>query len=445
MPYVIRYMKERKIVGIDAHKLEKPEIAEMGGVGLIIGVTFGCFIIFIIGGIITVGVFDLRIMVFLSVILLAGCIGIIDDLKPLGAKVKPILTAVASLPILLYTWVIVGLGLSPPLKPAYDPGPYLPFLGKTRLTIIYPLLVPVAIAVTSNAVNMIDVFNGVMPLSTILMFIALLIVSLVLLTAGVPGAELGVLFSCIMIGALIAYYFYNRNPARVFAGDTGSLFVGAALGVVAVMGRVEIMAIIALLPAIMNAFYSLVSIGGLLERRQMKTRPTFLQDNGTIAASHDPGAPLTLTRLVLARGSLREQQITLSLAVLTLASSVLAILTIFLIPFDTGYFLIWPFTLILLIIPICLIMGIFVVLRTQDKLGIRLGGLVTIMVGVWTLGMMGFALLDFLISSFQSAFWPIAGIAFLFAWLGLWHFATRLFFRFELARAEPMKPKPLTT
>jgi hypothetical protein len=295
-------------------------------------------------------------------------------------------------------------------------------------------LIPLAIAIPANAVNMMDVFNGVMPITSILMFVALLIVSLFLMAAGVPGAELGVLLSAVMIGALIAYYAFNRYPAKVFAGDTGSLAVGAAIGAVAIMGRVEIMAIVALLPAIMNAFYSLVSIGGLLERRQMKARPTIFQEDGTLAASQDPNAPLTLTRLVLARGPMAEQRITLSLATLTLASSILAILTVFLIPFNGDYLLAWPFTLILIIVPICLILGVYLALRKKDSLGFRLAGLIAIMVGVWVLGMAGFALLDFLLVYIQSPFWSIAGILYLVAWLALWHFATRLYFRYEMGK-----------
>ncbi len=436
MPYVIKAMKRRSIVGIDVHKLDRPEVAEMGGVGILFGVTVACLVLFLGSGLIGLGIFDFRILVFLAVLLIAGVIGAIDDLKPLGPKVKPLLTTLACLPILFYTWTLILLGLIPPFLPAYIPYPFLPFLGTAQITIVYPLiLIPLAIAITSNAVNMTDVFNGVMPITTIIIFIALLIVSLFMMVIGIPEAGLGLLFSSVMIGTLFAYYYYNRNPAKVFAGDTGSLLVGAAIGAVAIMGRLEIVAIVALLPAIMNAFYSLVSIGGLLERRQMKTRPTVFQEDGTLAASSDPKAPITLTRLVVARGPLTEQLITLSLATLTLASSILAILTVFLIPYVPGVIISWPFSLILIIVSLCLIFGVYLVLRKKDHLGIRLAGLIAIMVGVWGLGMAGFALLDYLIFYYQSFWWPIVGILFVFGWLALWHFSTRLYFRIEMKKS----------
>jgi UDP-N-acetylglucosamine--dolichyl-phosphate N-acetylglucosaminephosphotransferase len=441
MPRIITFMRNRNIVGIDVHKLDKPEVAEMGGVGILVGVTGGCLFLFFGSGYLGLGFLDYRILVFLSVILLVGAIGIIDDLKTLGPRIKPILTAVACFPILISSWIIVALNL--PLPLAFNPRPKLPFLGRARLTYIYQLIIPFGIAVPANAVNMLDVFNGVMPLTTILMFVAMLTVSLILVTIGVPGAELGILLSLAMIGALLAYYYFNRYPARVFSGDTGSLFIGAALGALAIIGQLEIVAIVALLPAIMNAFYSLVSVGGLLERRQMKSRPTVFQEDGTLAATQDKDAPITLTRLVLARGPLDEKRIIQSLAILSLASSVLAVITNFLIPLDSMVYLIpWPITLYLIVIPFVLVLGIYIIFRNKNYIGSRLAGLIVIMTCVWGGGMIGFALLDFLIempvlpwmNPVMTILRPLIGIVFMFGWLMLWHFTTRLYFGFESRR-----------
>ncbi|MFX1564334.1 MAG: multidrug transporter, partial [Promethearchaeota archaeon] len=101
MPKIITFMHNRKIVGIDVHKIDKPEVAEMGGVGILIGVTGGCLFLFFGSAYLGLGFLDYRILIFLSVILIVGVIGIIDDLKTLGPKIKPILTAAACLPILI--------------------------------------------------------------------------------------------------------------------------------------------------------------------------------------------------------------------------------------------------------------------------------------------------------------------------------------------------------
>jgi UDP-N-acetylglucosamine--dolichyl-phosphate N-acetylglucosaminephosphotransferase len=449
MPSVIAFMHRHDIVGIDVHKLNKPEIAQMGGVGLILGITAGCFLLFFGSAFLGFGFLDYRILVFLAVVLLAGLVGAVDDFRTLGPKIKPLLTALACLPILVSSWIVQALGLSSVLPLSYDPGPRLPFLGRTRLTLVYVLIIPFGVAVPANAINMIDIFNGVMPLMNLLMFAALLIVSLLMMTMGVQDASLGVLLSLVMIGALLAYYNYNRNPARVFAGDTGSLLVGAAFGALAVMGQLEAVAIVALLPAIMNAFYSLVSIGGLLERRQMKGRPTIFRKDGKLEASKERGAPLTLARLILAQGPLSERQITLSLAVLALASSILAVLTLFLIPFDSvGYLAHWPYTVSLVLVPVAMICGAYLALRHKDQIGARLAGLIAIMVGVWAGGMTGFWALDLLVQVTEpfasdlliQVLRPLAGIAFVLAWLGLWHFATRAYFRSTSRGPAPRSP-----
>ncbi len=57
------------------------------------------------------------------------------------------------------------------------------------------------------------------------------------------------------------------------------------------------------------------------------------------------------------------------------------------------------------------------------------------MIGVWALGMAGFALLDYLLIYIQNPFWPVIGILFIFGWLTLWHYSTRLYFRYELSKA----------
>jgi len=135
----------------------------------------------------------------------------------------------------------------------------------------------------------------------------------------------------ILLGSLIAFYIYNRFPAKVFSGDVGSLTVGAAIGAIAILTRIEIIMVVALMPHIMNAFYGLSSIGRLYERREVKSRPVKLLENGKLTASLDEKAPITLSRLILIQEPLTEKEVFEIIMFLTLASSILAILTLFLI------------------------------------------------------------------------------------------------------------------
>ena len=306
VPFLIRKFKEKGIVGIDVHKLEKPEIPEMGGLSILISIIVSAVFLIIVCNNLTK-----FFVTFLIVVIVVGIIGAIDDIKPLNPKLKPTLTALASLPIIIFG--------------TYVPRPVFPIIGKTRLTIVYPLLIIAGLAVSANAVNMLDVFNVSMARTCSILLLTLLISSIIL------GSNIGILLSAITLGSLIAFFYYNKYPAKIFSGDVGSLTVGAAIATIAVMGRLEIVTIVAMMPHIMNGFHSLASIGGLLERRQIKARPTKVLADGRLAASKDPKAPITLARLILAGGPLYENEVVKVFILLSIYSGVLAILTALLI------------------------------------------------------------------------------------------------------------------
>ena len=244
---------------------------------------------------------------FVGTILIAGAIGVVDDLHPLGARTKPLLTALACVPILV-------LG-------TYVPYAYIPLVGQVRFTIVYPLLIPVAIAVTSNSINMMDVMNGAMPGTVAIIsftMVGLLLWSRQTIAATLAGG---------LLAAMLAYYYFNRFPSKVFGGDTGSLSVGAALGALAIFGRIEAVTVVALIPQIMNAFYGLASVRGLRERREILQRPTKLLDDGLLEASGEKGAPITLARLILASGPWGEKEIVRGMMLLTCVSCILATIT----------------------------------------------------------------------------------------------------------------------
>jgi len=297
----MRKMTERGVVGRDAHKIDHPLIPEMGGLAILLGLV-ACTV---------VGMFifpDEREMFlsFIGTFMIAGIIGAYDDLKPLNARVKPILTAFAGLPIFLMS--------------TYTPSIVFPFIGGTRLTRVYPLLLPIVMAVTSNAVNMMDPFNGVMAGSSSIITVTLLISALIL------GKSEGVILSAVLLGVLLAFFSYNKYPSKVFSGDVGSLSVGAALGSIAVLGRLEVVAVVAFMPQIMNAFFGLSTIGRLYERREV-SRPTRLMEDGRMRARADPKAPITLARFILARGPLKENEASMVFMVLSVISGCLALVT----------------------------------------------------------------------------------------------------------------------
>jgi UDP-N-acetylglucosamine--dolichyl-phosphate N-acetylglucosaminephosphotransferase len=175
-------------------------------------------------------------------------------------------------------------------------------------------------AVTSNAVNMMDPFNGVMSGSCSIITLTLLVCALLL------GLSDAALLCTSLLGVLLAFYYFNRYPSKIFSGDVGSLSVGAALGAIAILGRLEVVAVVAFMPQIMNAFYGLSTIGHLYERREV-ARPTRLMEDGRMRARADPRAPITLARFILARGPLKENEAALVFMVLSVIAGGLALVT----------------------------------------------------------------------------------------------------------------------
>ena len=301
LPIFMNIMRKKGVVGDDVHTKDRPSIPEMGGICIIIGLAASSLV-----GILLMPEKITMFTSFFSTALIAGIIGAVDDLKPLNARVKPLLMMFAGIPIMV-------LG-------AYTPSIIFPLIGGTRLTKVYPLLIPIVMAVTSNAVNMMDPFNGVMAGTTSIITLTLLASAIIF------RSQNAITLSCMLLGALLAFYYYNRYPSRVFSGDVGSLSVGAALGAISIIGRLEVVAVVAFMPQIMNAFYGLSTIGRLYERREVN-RPITVLEDGRLMASPDPKAPLTLARFILARGPLHEYEATVIFITLSAISGLLALVT----------------------------------------------------------------------------------------------------------------------
>ena len=158
-----------------------------------------------------------------------GLIGFIDDFKKLVLKntdgLKPrykmlglLIIAVAYVLFLIYGFKI-------------GTETYIPIL-KTYINIPEIIYIPFAILVilgTTNAVNLTDGLDGLAASITTIVGIFFMLVSYIVFK------EYGVtVFSAALIGGLIGFLWYNKYPAKVFMGDTGSLFLGASVALMAI-------------------------------------------------------------------------------------------------------------------------------------------------------------------------------------------------------------------
>lgn len=131
----------------------------------------------------------------------------------------------------------------------------VPFFKNAVLDLgpFFILLAYLTIVGTSNAVNLTDGLDGLAIMPTVLVSAALAIFAYAsghanfaqyLLIPFIPGSGELVVFCAAIGGAGLAFLWFNTYPAQVFMGDVGALALGAALGVVAVIVRQEIVLII---------------------------------------------------------------------------------------------------------------------------------------------------------------------------------------------------------
>ncbi|MCL2589161.1 MAG: phospho-N-acetylmuramoyl-pentapeptide-transferase [Oscillospiraceae bacterium] len=152
-------------------------------------------------------------------------IGFLDDYEKL--KKKQNLGLTASQKFLLQLVVAIVLVLVLRLFGFLTPNLLIPFVGITLHLpeVVYFVFAAFVIVGTVNAVNITDGVDGLV--TGVSLPVAICFGALALYW-GVLYAELG-LFAAALIGSLLAFLTYNFNPAKVFMGDTGSLFLGGTI------------------------------------------------------------------------------------------------------------------------------------------------------------------------------------------------------------------------
>lgn len=278
------------IVGKDVHKPGSPVVPEMAGIALLIGIT-----VFLMSMAIFRGLKPELLSIF-STVIISGIVGSIDDLKKLDKRIKPLLTMLSGFPIIIMNTTQEYLNL--PLGISF------------HIPTLYKLVVPIALAVTSNAINMFDPMNGVASGTSLIVLSFLALAGMMkILYGGMIDPDALIQASLMLIPILVIIYHFNRYPARVFVGDTGTLSMGAAIGAFSIVFGLEVMGVIALMIPITNAFFSLSSFGGLFERSELKQRPIIVREDSTLEPNLENGAPITFTRMMLLLGYRSEKEL----------------------------------------------------------------------------------------------------------------------------------------
>jgi phospho-N-acetylmuramoyl-pentapeptide-transferase len=180
-----------------------------------------------------------------------GAIGFFDDYQKLTKRsskglssrgkllAQVIISGIAAVAIVLLTRGPLGTSLA------------VPFFKNVLIELGW-LFVPLAIFVMTGASNAVNLTDGLDGLAIVPSMIAAGCFALIAYLVGnvvfanylqihhVPGAGELTVFCSAMVGAALGFLWFNAPPAMVFMGDTGSLSIGGALGVIAVITKHEL-------------------------------------------------------------------------------------------------------------------------------------------------------------------------------------------------------------
>lgn len=301
-PPLIKILEKRNFAVKDVNKKENVMVVRPGGPAIIAGIIASELVLY--------AFFQMNeILAILITTSTAFVIGYVDDRKVMGGWFKPVALAVSAIPI-------IALG-------AYDSNLAFPLFGTVQIPALYLVLIIFMIPITGNTINSIDVLNGA---ASGFMVIASFSLSICLFI--VQNYEIAIV--SLPLGFVsLAFYKYHKIPSKIFPGDSGALTLGAMYGAIAIVGGVEIIAAVALLPAVINSFLFLSSVKRIVEHRQIKGKPVEHTDDFRLKATDDKKAPVTLVRLILAGGPMSEKQVAFTIFKLAIFSGILAIITAF--------------------------------------------------------------------------------------------------------------------
>jgi len=301
-PILIKSLERRKIVVKDYNRVGGAMVARPGGPSILAGILSSELVLYTLSP-------SPEILAIILTTSFAFLVGLADDKKVLGGWFKPVALAATAIPI-----IVLG---------AHDYHLAFPLFGAVKIPLLYLALIIVMIPITGNTINSIDVLNGVASGFMTIASFALTISLFIIHNYDIALASLPLGF------VSLAFYKYHKFPSRIFPGDSGAVMLGAMYGTIAIVGHVEVIAAVALLPAVINSFLFLSSVKRIIEHRQLKANPVIHTEDFKLMATTEKAAPVTLVRLILAHGPMTEKEVGFAIFKLALFSAALSIITAF--------------------------------------------------------------------------------------------------------------------
>lgn len=191
-------------------KIHKKPMPRLGGLAI--------FLSFLLGYILYGDTSNQMISVLIGGFILI-LTGIIDDINPIKARYKLICQLASAIIVVLYGNL------------------YFTHLTILGLNLIFPtwlnMILSIAfIVVIINAINLIDGLDGLAAGVSSIYFLTIAILGFILNRFG----GLDIILSLIMLGSTLGFLVHNFPPAKLFMGDTGSMFLGFMIAIIALLG-----------------------------------------------------------------------------------------------------------------------------------------------------------------------------------------------------------------
>ncbi|PKR77792.1 undecaprenyl-phosphate alpha-N-acetylglucosaminyl 1-phosphate transferase [Halalkalibacillus sediminis] len=207
-PLIIKASKKFGVVDRpNDRKKHNGEIPLLGGLALILPITIG---------LIWLQPEHPQLFAISLGALLIITIGVVDDLY----SVKPVVKLFAQITASI---MVIAAGLKIEFLT-------IPFMGSVDLGVWSYIITVLWIVGITNAINLIDGLDGLAGGVSAIAFLSMFVMAIT------DGVTIVIILSILFIAALSGFLIYNFYPAKIFLGDTGSLFIGYSIAVVSMLG-----------------------------------------------------------------------------------------------------------------------------------------------------------------------------------------------------------------
>ena len=262
-PLLRRFCERYRLVDEpkDSRRVHQKAVPRLGGVAIFLSILIALSVLALVNNLVTRALHpEFRgIAVLLACGLLVLLLGIYDDLRGANATVK--FAGLAAVTALFYALGGRIEGLSIPFIGGVSFHPILGFV----LTMIWVVGI-------ANAFNLIDGIDGLAAGSALFSSLVLLTVSIV------QGKTMVTVVALALTGALAGFLRYNFNPASIFLGDSGSLFIGFALAALSIQGSQKASTAVAVAIPVLACGLPVVDAGVTIARRFVSGKPIFQGD-----------------------------------------------------------------------------------------------------------------------------------------------------------------------